>query len=133
MLVSFEISTLISASPTEIYNAWLSSEGHTTMTGSPAMASSRVGETFEAWDGYITGENLALEPGRRIVQSWRTTEFNSVEQDSLLEILLVPAFEQTKLVLRHSKLPEHGTQYEQGWEDAYFTPMGSYFRPETKE
>jgi activator of HSP90 ATPase len=103
------------------------------MTGSPAMASSRVGETFEAWDGYITGENLTLEPGRRIVQSWRTTEFTADEQDSRLDILLVPAFEQTRLVLRHSNLPEHGTQYEQGWEDAYFTPMKSYFRLETKK
>jgi hypothetical protein len=74
-----------------------------------------------------------LEPGRRIVQSWRTTEFTSVEQDSLLEILFVPTSEQTRLVLRHSDLPEHGTQYEQGWEDAYFTPMRSYFRPETRE
>ncbi len=133
MSVSFEVSTLLSASPSEIYNAWLSSEGHTAMTGSPAMASSRVGETFEAWDGYITGENLVLEPGRRIVQSWRTTEFTSVEQDSLLEILLVPSFEQTRLVLHHSKLPEHGTQYEQGWEDAYFAPMRSYFEAGTKE
>ena len=133
MYISFEVSTLLSGSPPEIYDAWLSSKGHTAMTGSPAMASSWVGETFEAWDGYITGENLALEPGRRIIQSWRTTEFTADEQDSLLEILLVPAFEQTRLVLRHSILPDHGTQYEQGWEDAYFTPMRSYFRPETKE
>ncbi len=133
MNVSFEISTLFPASPSEIYETWLSSDGHTAMTGSPAMASSRVGVGFEAWDGYITGETLALDPGRRIIQSWRTTEFGADEQDSLLEILLVPAFEQTRLVLRHSNLPDHGTQYEQGWEDAYFTPMRSYFRPETKE
>lgn len=127
MHISFEVSTLLSASPSEIYDAWLSSEGHTAMTGSPAVASSVVGETFEAWDGYITGENLALEPGRRIVQSWRTTEFTSDEQESLVEILLEPAFEQTRLILRHSNLPEHGTQYEQGWEDAYFVPMRIYF------
>ena len=133
MSISFEVSTVLSAPPSEIYDAWLSSEGHTAMTGSPASASSKVGEAFEAWDGYITGENLTLEPGRRIVQSWRTTEFTADEQDSRLDILLVPAFEQTRLVLRHSNLPEHGAQYEQGWEDAYFTPMKSYFRPETKE
>ena len=127
MHVSFEVSTLLSASPSEIYDAWLSSEGHAAMTGSPAVASSVVGEAFEAWDGYITGENLALEPGCRIVQSWRTTEFSSDEQDSLVEILLEPAFEHTRLILRHSNLPEHGTQYEQGWEDAYFVPMRIYF------
>lgn len=127
MYISFEVSTFLFGSPTEIYNAWLSSEGHAAMTGSPAVVSSRVGETFEAWDGYITGENIALEPGRRIVQSWRTTEFSSDEHESRVEILLQPAFEKTRLILRHSHLPEHGTQYEQGWEDAYFVPMRLYF------
>ena len=130
MHVSFEISTVLPASPSEIYKAWLTSEGHTAMTGSPADVSTKVGDRFKAWDGYITGENLALEPGRRIVQSWRTTEFANEDQDSLIEILLEPIFEQTRLVLRHSNLPEHGVQYEQGWEDSYFSPMRTYFQPE---
>lgn len=133
MEVSFEVTTLIRASSSEIYRTWLNSEGHSAMTGSPATASTKVGDEFQAWDGYITGKNLTLETGRRIVQSWRTTEFTDEDADSHLEILLVPEFEQTRIILRHSKLPEHGTQYEEGWEDAYFVPMRSYFTSNTPD
>ncbi len=35
--------------------------------------------------------------------------------------------EGTLITIRHSKLPAHGMQYQQGWIDAYFAPMKSYF------
>src|SRR6185436_18987467 len=38
----FEISAVIPASPAEIYEAWLSTKGHTSMTGSPARVSGKV-------------------------------------------------------------------------------------------
>jgi hypothetical protein len=58
MTVEFSISTLIPASPQEVYRAWVSSDGHTAMTGSSATVSAEVGEEFEAWDGYIHGGTL---------------------------------------------------------------------------
>ena len=72
MTLEFSVSAVTPASPQAIYNAWLDSEGHTKMTGSPANSSANVGDSFDAWDGYITGKNLEIEPGKRIVQSWRT-------------------------------------------------------------
>ena len=51
------------------------------MTGSPAIVDPEIGGAFEAWDGYISGRTLSLEPGRRIVQSWRTSEFAEDEGD----------------------------------------------------
>jgi activator of HSP90 ATPase len=97
------------------------------MTGSPASVSDVVGEEFDAWDGYIHGKNLELEPHKRIVQSWRTSEFEANEADSRLEITLEPAGEQTRLTLHHSGLPPHGGQYEEGWKESYFEPMKEYF------
>jgi uncharacterized protein YndB with AHSA1/START domain len=97
------------------------------MTGSPATASSEVGGEFRAWDGYIQGINVELEPATRIVQRWRTREFAPSDPDSRLEIVLVPQAEGTQVSIRHSELPEHGMQYQQGWVDAYFTPMKEYF------
>src|SRR4030065_1557053 len=114
MTIEFVVSTLIPASSEEIYTTWLSSDGHTLMTGSPATVSAEVGGEFEAWDGYIHGKNLVLEPGKRIVQSWRTVEFNQDEKDSQIEVTLKPAGNQTRLSLRHTGLPLHGTKYEQG-------------------
>jgi activator of HSP90 ATPase len=127
MAIEFIISTLLPAIPDDIYSTWLSSEGHTKMTGGLASISAEVEGEFTAWDGYIHGRNLELQYSRRIVQSWRTTDFADDEVDSLLEITLEPVGEQTKLTLRHTNLPPHGRQYEQGWVENYFTPMREYF------
>ena len=127
MAIEFVVSTTLPATPDEIYDAWMSSEGHSAMTGSPATISPVVGGEFEAWDGYIRGKNINLEPGLLIVQSWRTSEFSDDEEDSLIEINLKPVGDQTELTLRHSRLPPHGTQYKDGWVESYFEPMEEYF------
>jgi len=127
MAIEFIISALIPADPQEVYSAWLSSDGHSQMTGSPASVSAEVGGEFEAWDGYIHGRNLELEYAKRIVQSWRTFEFNEDDPDSRLEITLELVGEQTRLTLRHMGLPPHGGKYEQGWVESYFEPMKEYF------
>ena len=118
--VEFEISTIIAAPAQEIYAAWLDSARHAAMTGAAARCSDQVGGSFEAWDGYISGVNLALDPGLRIVQSWRTVEFSAADPDSQIEVTLLAVAGGTSLTLRHSNLPEHGWQYEQGWVDSYF-------------
>ena len=123
----FTIKTTINAKPETIFNLWLSSEGHSKMTGGRASATDMLGGSFSAWDGYIEGRNLVLEPFHRIVQSWRTTEFKVSEPDSRLEILLKEVDGQTELTLIHTELPPHGAQYEVGWEDHYFKPMKAYF------
>ncbi|MFC2054513.1 SRPBCC domain-containing protein [Chloroflexota bacterium] len=127
MSIEFEISDVIPASPEVIYDAWLSSDEHSRMTGAQAKVSANVGETFEAWDGYIQGKNLELESPKRILQNWRTSEFIEADKDSLLEIFFAPEEDGTRVTIRHSNLPEHGMQYQQGWIDAYFTPMKVYF------
>ena len=98
------------------------------MTGSLARTSAVVGEAFEAWDGYIQGKNLELEPSTRILQLWRTSEFEDSDKDSLLEILFESEANGTMVTIRHSGLPDHGMQYQQGWIDAYFNPMKEYFK-----
>ena len=51
------------------------------MTGGDAEVSERVGAAYSAWDGYITGRNVELVPGRSIVQTWRTSEFADDDPD----------------------------------------------------
>lgn len=123
----FTLSAVVPATPDEIYRAWLSSHGHSAMTGSPAKASVRIGGRFTAWDGYISGKNLELEPGKRIVQAWRTTEFGTGDEDSVVEVTFKPSANGTRVTIRHSRLPVHGAQYRQGWIDFYLKPMKAYF------
>lgn len=125
--MEFTLFTTLPATPDEIYRAWLDSAAHAAMTGGGAQVSDKPGDSFDAWDGYISGANLELEPGARILQRWRTIEFADDEEDSLLELRLEPVEGGTRLTLRHSHLPAHGAQYKQGWIDNYFEPMKAYF------
>lgn len=119
---------VIPASVSDIYSTWLSSEGHAAMTGNPANVDVKVGGKFSAWDGYIFGSTLELEPDQRIVQAWRTTEFPEDAPDSRLEILFEEATKGTKVTLIHSDMPvDQVDSYRQGWEDFYFKPMKEYF------
>ena len=87
MTFQFTVSDVIPASPDDVYEAWLDSDGHSKMTGSPAHASSEVGGNFDAWDGYISGKNLELEPARRIVQLWRGASYKDSDEDSQIEVI----------------------------------------------
>ena len=97
------------------------------MTGGEANCSDQVGEEFDAWDGYITGKNIELEPNRRIVQSWRTSQFADSEQDSEIEVLLQQTADGTVVTLKHTRVPDDGDHYRPGWQDHYFEPMKAYF------
>jgi activator of HSP90 ATPase len=111
-----------------IYEAWLDSQAHGQFTGSAAEIDARVGGEFTAWDGYISGQTLALEPCRRILQSWRTTEFPPEAPDSLLEVLIDEVNQGARLTLRHTLIPDgQADQYREGWEDFYFKPMLEFF------
>jgi uncharacterized protein YndB with AHSA1/START domain len=124
---SITLWEIFPASPREIYEAWLSS-AHGKMVGSTATVDPRVGGAFTAWDGYIRGTTLELEPYRRIVQAWRTTEFSAASPDSRLELLLEQVEGGTRLTIRHTEIPEgKSASLEQGWIDHYYRPMKEYF------
>jgi uncharacterized protein YndB with AHSA1/START domain len=129
MANEFTISVDLPATPERVYTAWLSTAEHSDFTGSEALIDPTVGGSFSAWDGYITGKTLALEPHHRIVQSWRTTDFARDVPDSRVEVIIDPIEGGSRLTLVHTNLPE-GTAdgYRQGWEDWYFAPMVEFFK-----
>lgn len=128
MTESFTLSTVIPASPARIYEAWLDGREHGAFTGGKAEVEPGIGGAFTAWDGYIRGRTLDLSEGRRILQSWRTTEFPAGSEDSLLELILEETTGGTRLTLRHSGIPEgQAASYEEGWGEHYFDPMKRYF------
>jgi uncharacterized protein YndB with AHSA1/START domain len=128
MPYAFTLTTTIPASARDIYAAWLDSAAHSEMTGGEARMSGEVGAKVIAWDGYITGRNLDLVPGKRIVQSWRTREFTDEHEDSILTVTLDEVAGGTLLTLVHSKVPDGHKRYERGgWQDHYFEPMKKYF------
>ena len=129
MSESFTVSCVIPATPQQIYEAWLDADQHADMTGGGATCDPVVGGAFTAWDGYIEGTNLELEPDRRIVQSWRTSEFPDDANNSRLEVLLEASNGGTLVTITHTGVPDgQGDAYRTSWTDHYFDPMTEYFR-----
>jgi hypothetical protein len=56
------------ASPDDVYRAFLSSKILTQFTGSEAKCSARVRGRLTAWNKYISGKNVELVEGKKIVQ-----------------------------------------------------------------
>jgi uncharacterized protein YndB with AHSA1/START domain len=128
MPYTFTLTATIPATPVEIFEAWLDSIGHSEMTGGEATMSDEVGAEVTAWDGYISGRNLELVRGERIVQSWRTTEFADDDQDSIITVVLQAVDDGTLLTLEHRNVPDAHRSYEEGgWQSNYFEPMVAYF------
>lgn len=127
-LETVRVSAVLPATADRVYAAWVDSRGHTKMTGSKAIVDPTVGGEHSAWDGYITGRNIELEPARRIVQTWRTTDFPLGSGDSHLDVHLREVDGGTEITIFHAEIPEgQGAQYEQGWRDHYLEPMRKYF------
>jgi uncharacterized protein YndB with AHSA1/START domain len=127
MSISFTVSATIPASPEDIFDAWLDSDGHSAMTGSPAHADAEVGGAFDAWDGYISGRNVKLARPGLIVQTWRTTRFTGADADSQIEVSIEGVAGGSVVTLTHSNVPDGHDGYEPGWGDHYFQPMIAHF------
>ena len=123
-----KLSVILTAQPKDVYRAWLNSKEHTLFTGGEAKITNKVGKEFTAWDGYISGTNMELNEGKKIIQSWRTSEFSDHNADSLLEIYFAEKDGKTVLTLEHSNIPKgDGNKYKDGWKKFYFKPMKKYF------
>ncbi len=111
------------ASPHDVYEALMDSKKHSQFTQSPAKISREVGGKFSVWDGGLEGTNLELVPDRKIVQSWRTSEWPEGHY-SRVTFSLKPASGGTELTLTHSGIPEDSADdIRQGWHDFYWNPM----------
>ncbi|MDA4115379.1 MAG: SRPBCC family protein [Thaumarchaeota archaeon] len=124
---TIEQTAFFKASPEQVYAALLDPKKHSEFTGSPATTSARKGASFTAWDGYITGKNLELVKGKKIVQEWKTTEWPDGYPVSRLEITLAAKKGGTELKMVHSSVPaEQVAEYTGGWKSAYWSPLKKY-------
>ncbi|MCX7139558.1 MAG: SRPBCC domain-containing protein [Proteobacteria bacterium] len=129
MTFDFTVTDFIPAEPKQIYDAWLDSRVHAKMTGDrPATVTANEGGWFVALRGFVIGKNVALDPGRRIVQTLRTKEFLESDADSKIEVLLDPAAGGTQITIHHTNVPDQLSKYrDAGWQSNYFEPMKRFF------
>lgn len=120
--------TLIPATPDEVYDAFMEAKKHSAFTGSKATSDPKVGGEFTAWDGYISGRNLELVKGKKIVQEWSTTDWPDKFPPSRLELTFKEAKGGTEISMIHSNVPaEQADDLAEGWNEFYWKPMKEYF------
>ncbi len=111
------------ASAHEVYDALMDSKKHASFTGGAAKISRKVGGSFSVYDGYAFGKNLELIEDRKIVQSWRASDW---EEGVVSEVSFI--LQQTKtgctLEFSHKGVPsDQVASIKQGWTDFYWIPM----------
>lgn len=126
-------TVVIPASPEDVYDAYIDPKKHSAFTGAETTCDPRVGGEFTAWDGYITGKNLELEKGKRIVQEWSTSEWPEDYPPSRLELTFSEVKGGTELTMVHSDVPaSQAEDYRQGWIDDYWDLLKEYFQSKKK-
>ncbi len=129
-----EVTTLkqkviIPATPQQIYDAFTDPKKHSAFTGSKATGKPEIGKKFTAWEGYIFGKYLALEPAKRIVQEWQTTEWPQGYPPSRFELAFKAVAEGTEITMTHSNIPrQQEEELAEGWNEFYWNPLKDYFK-----
>ena len=117
----------INATPQDVYEVFVDAKKHGEITGSKAVFENKVGGKFDVWDGSLTGENLELVPGKKIVEKWRADDWHS-GHFSTLTITLESDGEGTKLALVQEDVPDDkADDIDDGWHEYYWKPMNEYF------
>ena len=121
------------ASPNDVYEALMDAKKHAKFTGAPAKISRAIGGKFEAHGKYITGSNVELKPGKKIVQAWHGGGWPEGHM-SLTTYNFSKAGKKTKMAFRHSGIPEKEYQsIKSGWNTHYWEPMKAMFAPSVKK
>jgi len=115
------------ASPAAVYDMLMDSRKHAALSGEKAKISRKVGGRFTAWGDHISGFNLALTPGKKIVQAWRATGWWPDHYSVVIfDIEKAPAGAK----LRFTQIgipPDRYSGHYRGWIEAYWTPMKEVF------
>ena len=125
---SFRQTCTLPAPPRQVYEALMDSRKHAAFTGEPASISKKVGGKFRAWGTYIEGTNLELVPNRKIVQSWRGSDWPDGVY-SKATIVLSASGKKTKLTFTQSGVPDNQVKsIRQGWIDFYWKPLAEWLK-----
>ena len=127
-MATIEQKHWVNATPVEVYEALLDGDEHSDLTGGEATSNPIVGGKMTAWDGYISGAYTELVEGKKIVQTWKTSEWPKGAPDSRLEFQFEAKDGGTEITMIHSEVPESQVEsYRKGWKDYYWAPMTEYF------
>lgn len=121
-----EQEVVIKANPARVYAALTDAKQFSAFTGDPAQIGAEAGDAFSGFGGMITGRNIELVPGKRLVQAWRAGNWPEGHY-SVVRFELTPEGANTRLRLEQSGFPEEMRPHlEGGWPAKYWEPLKAY-------
>jgi activator of HSP90 ATPase len=116
------------AEPERVYEALLDSKKFSAFSGPPAQIDATEGGAFSIFGGYISGRNIELLEGERIVQSWRPKSWDTGIYSNV-RFELMRYGKDTKVVLYHTGFPEeHYDHLYEGWDKNYWAPLAKFLK-----
>jgi activator of HSP90 ATPase len=126
--VTLQQKTLVSATPDEVYDAFVDPKKHAAFTGAKATGTAKVGGHFTAWDDYISGTYVELEQGKKLVMEWQTVSWTEGYGPSNLLLTFKKHGSGTELSMVHSKVPPIPAKgFRTGWKKSYWDLLQAYF------
>jgi len=117
------MATLLPAPPERLFDMYLDPAAHAAITGAPVMIAPSPGAPFHAFNGFLTGTILHVEPKRLIVQTWRSVNFPADALDSVLVLSFWRQEGGGRIELVHVNVPvEDFAGVSNGWEQYYWAP-----------
>ena len=111
---------ILPATATHVYQALVDTKKFAELTGAPAMGDGAEGSTFSVFGGHITGRNVELLPGKRVVQAWRAKTWPEGLY-SIARFELQADGKGTKVVFDHEGFPEDMKKHlADGWQANYW-------------
>jgi activator of HSP90 ATPase len=118
---------MFSAAPQRVYDVLLDARQFSELTGGAGAAiDAQVGGAFSCFGGMITGRNIELQAGRRIVQAWRVGNWPEGVY-SIVHFELTAIGAGSKLTFSHSGFPDGTREHlDAGWHRMYWEPLAKY-------
>ena len=120
---------VLPAAPKKVYAALMEEKQHAAFTENAAKISKKAGGAFSCYDGYVTGLNVELVPGKRIVQAWRAQDWPK-GTFSLVTFGFAPAAGgKTRLTFTHLGVPASDYKDKcEGWRTYYWGPLKAFLK-----
>jgi|SRR5664279_1972143 len=114
-----------------LYNLYMDAKLHSMIIDGPVEISEKIGSSFNAFRGYITGRNLQLVKNRLIVQSWRGSDWDPKDPDSAFLISLEQKGKNVIMNMIHANVPADKEKgLEKGWYEHYWDPWKQHLAGE---
>ena len=116
------------ARPGYVYELLMVSRKHAAFTGEAARISSKVDGLISAYSGYISGRNVELKPGHKIVQAWRASSWpEGWFSTATWEFKAVPGG--TQMTFIQENIPDSDFEdIKSGWIEHYWDKMDAYLK-----